>query len=72
MSALASNFRAITRLETLATYAGYVCIGLTDTRCSLWVLFWKLSAGYKPKQELQRDLQPKVSFYVSNTTSQSM
>ena len=39
-----------------------VCIGLTDTR-SLWVLFWKLSAGYKPKQELQRDLQPKVSFY---------
>ena len=49
-----------------------VCIGLTDTR-SLWVLFWKLSAGqYKPKQELQRDLQPKVSFYVSNTTSQSM
>ena len=48
-----------------------VCIGLTDTR-SLWVLFWKKALATNPKQELQLDLQPKVSFYVSNTTSQSM
>ena len=48
-----------------------VCIGLTDTP-SLWVLFWNKALATNPKQELQRDLKPKVSFFVSNTSSQSM